>query len=160
MCKQTNTGKTPAEGTYWGLAAQGTPDLTASRVLVSNSSGDVAASAITEAELNQLDGVTDNVQDQLDKLNGKMVFLQTAPQNLADGFNLHGLTYQESFIFQVVHPVNSPNENGVYLGLSLRADTSNGAIILIGLNLSGNTYIEVQRNGVWGGWGSFDILKL
>ena len=102
--------------------------------------------------------MTDRQQDG--QQYGKMVFLQTAPQNLADGFNLHGLTYQESFIFQVVHPVNSPNENGVYLGLSLRADTSNGAIILIGLNLSGNTYIEVQRNGVWGGWGSFDISKL
>ena len=136
------------------------PTYTPNMVMVTDGNGKPAASAVTETELNRLDGIQDNVQDQLDELNGKMVFLQTAPQNLADGFDLHGLTYQESFIFQVVHPVNSPNKNGVYLGLSLRADTSNGAIILIGLNLSGNTYIEVQRNGVWGGWGSFDISKL
>ena len=153
-------------------------NLSTNRALISNSSGKIAVSTITSTELGYLDGVTSNIQGQIgtlssldtsakgslvaavNELNGKMVFLQTAPQNLADGFNLHGLTYQESIIFQVVHPVNSPNENGVYLGLSLRADTSNGAIILIGLNLSGNTYIEVQRNGVWGGWGSFDILKL
>lgn len=69
-CKTTNTGRTPAEGTYWGLAAKGTPKLTASRVLVSDSAGNVAASAITTTELNCLDGVTDNVQDQLDELNG------------------------------------------------------------------------------------------
>lgn len=71
-CKTTNTGHAPAEGTYWGLAAQGVPNLTASRVLVSNSSGDVAASAITTTELNRLDGIQDNVQDQLDELNGKI----------------------------------------------------------------------------------------
>ena len=72
-CKTTNTGHAPAEGTYWGMAAQGVPDLTASRVLVSNSSGDVAASAITTTELNCLDGIQDNVQDQLDELNGNLV---------------------------------------------------------------------------------------
>lgn len=92
-CKTTNTGHAPTEGTYWGLAAQGVPDLTASRVLVSNSSGDVAASAITTTELNRLDGIQDNVQNQLDELNGKMisnVAVANANQNfwdIIDGIN-------------------------------------------------------------------------
>lgn len=43
-------------------------DLTASRALVSNSNGKVAVSAVTATELGYLDGVTSNIQTQL---NGK-----------------------------------------------------------------------------------------
>ena len=42
-------------------------NLTASRALVSNSSGKVAVSTITSTELGYLDGVTSNVQTQLNK---------------------------------------------------------------------------------------------
>ena len=42
-------------------------NLTASRALVSNSSGKVAVSNVTSTELGYLDGVTSNVQTQLDK---------------------------------------------------------------------------------------------
>ena len=42
-------------------------NLTASRALVSNSSGKVAVSSVTSTELGYLDGVTSNVQIQLDK---------------------------------------------------------------------------------------------
>lgn len=41
-------------------------NLTASRALVSNSSGKVAVSAVTSTELGYLDGVTSNIQEQLD----------------------------------------------------------------------------------------------
>lgn len=41
-------------------------DLTADRVLVSNGSGKVSVSDITSTELSYLDGVTSNVQTQLD----------------------------------------------------------------------------------------------
>ena len=41
-------------------------NLTANRALVSNSSGKVAVSAVTSTELGYLDGVTSNVQTQLD----------------------------------------------------------------------------------------------
>ena len=40
-------------------------DLTASRALVSDSNGDVSVSAVTSAELGYLDGVTSNIQTQL-----------------------------------------------------------------------------------------------
>lgn len=42
-------------------------NLTASRALISNSSGKVAVSDVTSTELGYLDGVTSNVQTQLDK---------------------------------------------------------------------------------------------
>lgn len=48
-------------------------NLTASRVLVSNSSGKVAVSDVTSTELGYLDGVTSNIQTQLNKK------LETAP---------------------------------------------------------------------------------
>ena len=48
-------------------------NLTANRALVSNGSGKVAASAVTATELGYLDGVTSNVQTQLNKK------LETAP---------------------------------------------------------------------------------
>jgi hypothetical protein len=41
-------------------------DLTASRALVSDGSGDVSASAVTSTEIGHLDGVSSNVQTQLD----------------------------------------------------------------------------------------------
>lgn len=48
------------------------PTYTPNMVMVTDGNGKPAASAITATELNSLDGIQDNVQDQLDKLNGKM----------------------------------------------------------------------------------------
>ena len=56
------------QDTVVGGASTITEDnLTASRALVSNSSGKVAVSNVTSTELDYLDGVTSNVQTQLDK---------------------------------------------------------------------------------------------
>ena len=44
-------------------------NLTASRALISNSSGKVAVSAVTSTELGYLDGVTSNVQTQINTIN-------------------------------------------------------------------------------------------
>ena len=46
-------------------------NLTANRALVSNGSGKVAVSAVTSTELGYLDGVTSNVQTQLDTLSSE-----------------------------------------------------------------------------------------
>ena len=43
-----------------------TGNLTASRALASDANGDVAVTAVTATELGHLDGVSDNVQTQLD----------------------------------------------------------------------------------------------
>jgi hypothetical protein len=55
------------QGTIVGAASTITgSDLTASRALVSNSSGKVAVSAVTSTEIGYLDGVTSAIQTQLD----------------------------------------------------------------------------------------------
>lgn len=62
------TALTSKQDTVVGGASTITEDnLTASHALVSNSSGKVAVSAVTSTELGYLDGVTSNVQTQLDK---------------------------------------------------------------------------------------------
>lgn len=48
-----------------GVSTIATSNLTASRALISNSSGKVAVSAVTSTELGYLDGVTSNIQTQL-----------------------------------------------------------------------------------------------
>ena len=70
---QTNVNNVQAaltskEDTVVGGASTITADnLTANRALVSNSSGKVDVSAVTSTELGYLDGVTSNVQTQLNK---------------------------------------------------------------------------------------------
>ena len=60
------TALTSKQDTVVGGASTITADnLTASRALISNSSGKVAVSTITSTELGYLDGVTSNVQTQL-----------------------------------------------------------------------------------------------
>ena len=54
-------------------------NLTASRALISNSSGKVAVSTVTSTELGYLDGVTSNIQTQLNKK------LETAPVTSVNG---------------------------------------------------------------------------
>lgn len=49
-------------------------NLTASRALISNSNGKVAVSAVTSTELGYLDGVTSNVQTQLNAKLGKTTY--------------------------------------------------------------------------------------
>lgn len=62
------TALTSKQDTVVGGASTITADnLTANRALVSNSSGKVAVSNITSTELGYLDGVTSNVQTQLNK---------------------------------------------------------------------------------------------
>ena len=60
-------GKAASSHTHSGTQVTG---LTASRALVSNSSGQVAVSAVTSTELGYLDGVTRNIQDQLNNKSG------------------------------------------------------------------------------------------
>ena len=63
-------------------------NLTASRALISNSSGKVAVSAVTSTELGYLDGVTSSIQTQLD---GKMTSSPTSIElNSTGGLSGYG----------------------------------------------------------------------
>ena len=74
------TALTSKQDTIVGAASTITEDnLAIDRALVSNSSGKVAVSNVTSTELGYLDGVTSNVQTQLDKK------LEKAPVTSVDG---------------------------------------------------------------------------
>ena len=74
------TALTSKQDTVVGGASTITADnLTANRALVSNSSGKVAVSTVTSTELGYLDGVTSNVQTQLNKK------LESAPVTSVNG---------------------------------------------------------------------------
>ena len=76
----TQTALNGKQATITGGASTITSsNLTANRALVSNADGKVAVSAVTDTELGYLDGVTSNIQDQL---NSK---LSTAPVTSVNG---------------------------------------------------------------------------
>lgn len=58
-----------------GASTITTDNLTASRALVSNSSGKVAVSSVTSTELGYLSGATSNIQDQINDLQARGRFL-------------------------------------------------------------------------------------
>ena len=63
--------------------------VAADRVLVSDSNGNISVSEITSNELNNLDGVTSNIQTQIDNLNNtKQATIQSGtslPETATDG---------------------------------------------------------------------------
>ena len=56
------------------VLAQRTDGLTANRVMISNGSGDLAVSTVTTTELGYIDGVTSNVQTQLNAKQKKITY--------------------------------------------------------------------------------------
>ena len=73
------------EDTITGAATTITgSDLTASKALVSNASGKVAASTVTDTELGYVSGVTSSIQDQFDNLTDNNT---TYTVSVADGDN-------------------------------------------------------------------------
>ena len=67
-------GKANTSHTHTATQVKG---LTASRALVSNSSGQPSVSNVTSTELNYLDGVTSNIQNQINTLNSNSVILNS-----------------------------------------------------------------------------------
>ena len=89
-----------------GATTIASSDLTVSRALVSNSSGKVDVSAVTSTELGYLDGVTSNIQTQLDTHKHCPTPVTTANTDLND-YTTEGLY---SFA-QAYTPVNVPSGN-------------------------------------------------
>lgn len=65
--------------------AQRTDGLTANRVMISNKSGDLAVSAVTTTELGYIDGVTSNVQTQLNAKQKKITYGTGKPSGGSTG---------------------------------------------------------------------------
>lgn len=82
----TQTALNAKQGTITGAATTITGNnLTASRALVSDSSGKVAVSDITATELGYLDGVTSNIQQQLNA--NSCLFIRGSGSNAIQGLN-------------------------------------------------------------------------
>lgn len=84
-----------------GASTIASSNLTASRALVSNSSGKVAASAVTATELGYLDGVTSNVQTQLNaKISGFTLLASGKTLNSSNpSFTISNVGGYKAFIF-------------------------------------------------------------
>lgn len=123
-----------------------TEDLAASRAIISNTDGKIAVSDITTTELGYIDGVTSNVQTQLDNKQGKDDHLSDiADLNHADG----------NFI--VSNGTKWVIENGsdarTSLGLGTIATQAANNVAITGGSVTGITDITVAD----GGTGASDI---
>lgn len=67
------------------ILAKRTDGITANRVMVSNGSGDLAVSAVTTTELGYIDGVTSNVQTQLNAKQKKITYGTGKPSGGSTG---------------------------------------------------------------------------
>ena len=90
-----------------------TEDLTASRALVSNSSGKVAVSAVTSTEIGYLDGVSSNIQTQL---NTKVT--SSGVTSVATGSGLSGGTITSTGTVSLSSISSLTNVGAYILGVS------------------------------------------
>jgi len=115
-------------------------DLTASRALVSNSSGKVAVSAVTSTELGHLDGVTSAIQTQL---NAKPVAytgeVTTSSGTASITKSTHGLGFPAN--------VQVYDENNQLVLVDIR-QTVSGTDMTIVINAPDATYTVVAIGGV------------
>ena len=121
-----------------GASTIATVDLTASRALVSNSSGKVAVSSVTSTELGYVSGVSSAIQTQLDAKNVKannlsdVVSASTARTNLglAIGSNVQAFDAQLSDIAGL-----TPSDGNFILGDGSNFVTESGATARTSLGL-------------------------
>jgi hypothetical protein len=96
-------------------------NLTASRALISNSSGKVAVSAVTSTELGYLDGVTSNVQTQLNTL------VEVDTEILAACANLSSSLSNKPNKTDVVKSIATGTANGT-ISVNINGTSSNVAV--------------------------------
>ena len=139
---QINTKQATITGAATTIA---TSNLTANRALVSDGSGKVVVSDVTSTELGYLDGVSSNIQTQINNAGG------------GGGFTVNGSNAYHSGGYVGVNKTNPAERldinGGVKLGAA--AGTANGTIQWTGSEL------QVRIGGVWkriGMYGEWDIL--
>lgn len=130
-------------------------NLTASRALVSNSSGKVAVSDVTSTELGYLDGVTSNVQEQLNEKADADSYLP-----LAGGIVTGSITFDNSTTSQKSEPYlqwGTHSSNKPYIGFA--HDQSDGTFIICSMEKDTTTYgAKYYKNGLSIGGGSGNLF--
>ena len=146
-----------------GASSITTNNLTANRALISNGSGKVAVSAVTNTELNYLDGVTSNIQTQL---NGKQasgsymtlsgnqtargnktfsgqIIRSTAPGASDNSTQVPNTSWVNSRITSIMNSNLKPD-------VSAAVDIKSALISDSGYTAPSNGYVSVQTNN--NGW--------
>lgn len=100
-------------------------NLTANRALVSNGSGKVAVSAVTSTELGYLDGVTSNIQTQINSLN----------------HNIFNMIYPVGSIYM---SVNSTNPGDLFGGTWVSWGSGR---VPVGVNADDSNFDTVEKSG-------------
>ena len=142
-----------------------TEDLTASRALISNSSGKVAVSAVTSTELGYLDGVSSNIQTQL---NTKVT--SSGVTSVATGTGLTGGTITSTGTISLdttlgavgTYAMLGRTGNGTiiagqtYTNSSSGANNNNAGLVFSGFSsdntFSDNTAADIRGNSATGVW--------
>ena len=165
---RTALGITPANigaaASSHSHAASQVTGLTASRALVSDSSGHPAVSAVTATELGYLDGVTSNVQTQL---NGKAASNHThsyAASPSAGGgatYNyLPRVTQSANYTFGgelgrwmefTNTSENLPSEHYYHIFTGQSTDTKYNTQLALGMTTN-QMYYRTRQAGTWGSW--------
>ena len=100
-------------------------NLTASMVLISNSSGKVATSTITNTELNYLDGATSNIQTQINTLSSEVAYInESSNEDVEDPNAIPRITIDSELLQYSTNPV----ENQVVTAKFNAVDNAIGAL--------------------------------
>jgi hypothetical protein len=142
-----------------------TEDLTASRALISNSSGKVAVSAVTSTELGYLDGVSSNIQTQL---NTKVT--SSGVTSVATGTGLTGGTITSTGTISLDTTLGAVGTYAMlgrtsagkivagqtYTNSSSGADNNNANLVFAGIagsnTFSDDTAADIRGNSATGVW--------
>lgn len=141
-------------------------NLTASRAVVSNASGKVAASDITSTELGYLDGVTSNIQTQLD---GKQATVTGAASTVVSNNLTKNMVLRSSGTGKIIISSTPSSKldylNNVRQSIQGQLDDINGFIDSQSYYINGAYYDEQHSAGGWaidlpsGQWKTIGILQ-
>lgn len=129
-------------------------NLTASRALISNSSGKVAVSAVTSTELGYLDGVTSNIQTQLNNKQNK-ISTETWTFTLEDGSTVTKAVYANEIPMATITFVAGESVNSLYAYISINgtkyAQSSGSVRVPIGTEIMCSAYTGEYSGSYIGG---------
>lgn len=144
------------------ISTVATSNLTASRALVSDSNGKVAVSAVTSTELGYLDGVTENIQTQLNKKQaqpGTYTALPESGTGLVDNVIYYDNGFQtiENYHFVPPHFLGVDNElipdgwaHGYFATGSSASVSFTGQFLGVAPSIEANKVYEFDvLDGIW-----------
>jgi hypothetical protein len=137
-------------------------NLTANRVLLSNSSGKVAVSAVTNTELSYLDGVTSSIQTQLNNLSddiaNRIPFDNINTTSLKSGDDLNNFITPGIYISSnstTTSGITNAPTSGSGFKLFIIDGYINGRVSQFATTNNNNLYHRHYNGSSWGDW---DIL--